>query len=97
MIRTIGRPFVRLTVESFFSSTPHSSMHSNMDMNLLMVSFVFGMVGMAMCMYGRKAGQPVPLISGAALMAVPYFIANMIVLLIVCCVLMVLPLFVHGN
>lgn len=68
-----------------------------MDMNLLMVSFVFGMVGMAMCMYGKKAGRPIPLISGAALMAVPYFIANMIVLLIVCCVLTILPLFIHGN
>lgn len=68
-----------------------------MDMNLLMVSFVFGMIGMGMCMYGRKAGQPIPLISGAALMAVPYFIANMVILLIVCCALMVLPLFVHGN
>lgn len=66
-----------------------------MDMNLLMVSFVFGMVGMAMCMYGRKAARPVPLVIGLALMVVPYFIPNIMILLIVCCALTALPLLVR--
>jgi len=66
-----------------------------MDVNLLMASFVFGMVGMAMCMYGKKAGRPVPLVAGLALMAVPYFIPNLMILLIVCCALTALPLLVR--
>lgn len=63
-----------------------------MDMNLLMVSFLFGMVGMGMFMYGRKAARPVPMIVGMALMAVPYFIPNLLILLVVCCALTILPL-----
>jgi len=67
-----------------------------MDANLLMVSFVFGMVGMAMCMYGKKAGRLVPLVTGLALMAAPYFIPNLMILLIVCCALTALPLLVRA-
>jgi hypothetical protein len=38
-----------------------------MDPNMLMLSFLFGLVGMAMLVYGRKAGRIVPLGVGAAL------------------------------
>ena len=34
---------------------------ANMDMNLVMISLVFGMIGMGMFMYGKKAGRMVPL------------------------------------
>jgi len=67
-----------------------------MDMNLLMASLLFGMVGMAMCMYGKKAGRMVPLGVGAALMVVPYFITNLIVLLLVCCGLVTVPWFTRN-
>ena len=62
-----------------------------MDINLLLASLVFGTVGMGMFMYGKKAGRMVPLGAGAGLMIVPYFIPNLIVLLIVGGGLMAMP------
>ena len=63
-----------------------------MDGNALMVSFLFGMVGLGMVQYGRKAGRAVPLMAGVLLMAVPYFIPNVLAMLLVCCGLTALPL-----
>jgi len=62
-----------------------------MDMNLLMASMLFGAIGMGMLMYGKKAGRPVPLIAGLALVTIPYFIPNLLILSVVCCVLTALP------
>ena len=62
-----------------------------MDMNLVMVSVIFGIIGMGMLMYGRKAGRMVPLGAGAGLMIVPYFIPSLMVLVIVGCGLMAAP------
>jgi hypothetical protein len=62
-----------------------------MDSNLLMLSIVFGMIGMGMFMYGKKAGRMVPLGAGAGLMIVPYFISSVIVLVIVGVGLMAVP------
>jgi hypothetical protein len=62
-----------------------------MDMNLVMVSVVLGIIGMGMFMYGKKAGRMVPLGAGAGLMVVPYFIPNLVVLLIVGVGLMAVP------
>ena len=62
-----------------------------MDQNVLITSLLFGMVGMAMFMYGKRAARLVPLIAGVCLMVVPYFIPNLIALLIVCCLLMASP------
>ena len=58
-----------------------------MDFNLLVLAFVFGMIGTGLFMYGRKAGRMVPLGAGVALIAVPYFITNLVVLLLVGCAL----------
>ena len=66
-----------------------------MNPNGLILSLLFGMVGMGMFMYGRKAGRMVPLLAGVALMAVPYFIPNVLVLLLVCCGLTALPWFLR--
>ena len=62
-----------------------------MDSNLLLASFLFGLIGMGMLMYGKKAGRPIPLLAGIALIAVPYFIPNLIVMLIVCCAVSAIP------
>ena len=61
-----------------------------MDSELL-VSFFFGLVGMAMFMYGRKAGRFVPLVAGGLLAVVPYFLPNWIAQLVVCSVLSAAP------
>jgi hypothetical protein len=62
-----------------------------MDHTLLMASFVFGLIGMGMFMYGKKAGRPIPLAAGAGLMVVPYFLSSLAVMLIVCCALTAVP------
>ena len=62
-----------------------------MDFTLLMASFVFGMIGMGMFMYGKKAGRPVPLFAGAGLIVVPYMFSHLVVLLVVGCALTAAP------
>jgi hypothetical protein len=62
-----------------------------MDSTTLFISLLFGSIGMAMLMYGKKAERLVPVGAGLALMVVPYCIPNAIALLIVCCVLTVTP------
>jgi hypothetical protein len=67
-----------------------------MDGNLLMASMLFGSIGLGMLMYGKKAGRPVPLIAGLALLTIPYFIPNLLILAIVCSVLTALPWVLRG-
>lgn len=67
-----------------------------MDSNLLMASFFFGMIGMGLFVYGKKSSRPVPLIAGLALIAIPYFIPNLIALTLVCTALCVLPWFLRA-
>jgi len=62
-----------------------------MDTNSFLVSFAFGTVGMGMFMYGKNAGRLVPLAAGVALMAVPYFIPNLIAMTVVCCLIAATP------
>ena len=57
----------------------------------LIVSLLFGMVGMGMFMYGRKAGRFVPLVAGGLLMVVPYFLPNWIAQVVVCTALTATP------
>ena len=62
-----------------------------MDTNILMASFFFGLVGLGMFLYGKKAGRMIPLGAGLGLMVVPYFLSNLAVLIVVGCVLMGVP------
>ena len=62
-----------------------------MDTNILVASFFFGLVGLGMFMYGKKAGRMIPLGAGLGLMVVPYFLSNLAVLIVVGCVLMGVP------
>jgi hypothetical protein len=62
-----------------------------MDSTSLIVSFVFGMAGMGFLMYGKSSGSLVPVAAGVLLMVCPYFIPNVIVMLIVCTALMIAP------
>ena len=62
-----------------------------MDSSSLMASLVFGMIGMGMLMYGKKAGRPIPLAAGAGLMVIPYFITHLVVMIIVCGALTAVP------
>jgi hypothetical protein len=62
-----------------------------MDTTSLMLSMLFGTVGVGFVMYAKKAGRLLPAIVGLALMVLPYFIPNVVVLLVVCIVLTAVP------
>jgi len=66
-----------------------------MDTNALIISIFFGLVGSAMFLYGKNASRMVPLGAGLALMIVPLFISNVILMLIVCCGITATPWFIH--
>jgi hypothetical protein len=68
-----------------------------MDGNALLAAFFFGMVGLGMFIYGKRAGRLVPLGVGTGLMVVPYFIANVVVLIVVCSALAAVPLVVRER
>jgi hypothetical protein len=42
----------------------------------IIIAVVFGLVGFAAFRYGRKNGEPRPLVIGIALMAYGYFVSN---------------------
>jgi hypothetical protein len=68
-----------------------------MDMTNLMISLLFGSLGMGFFMYGKSMGRLVPIGAGMALMIVPYFIANVIALLVVCLALAAVPFFLREG
>ena len=43
--------------------------------------------------YGKKEAEAVPMLAGAALCIVPYFIDNLLVLILVCAALLAAPFF----
>ena len=63
---------------------------------LLMWGMLFGAIGFGFFLYGRKQKSVVPLIAGIALCVVPYFIANVYVLVGVGVVLVAIPYFVRA-
>ncbi|HZN68392.1 MAG TPA: hypothetical protein VFB66_24110 [Tepidisphaeraceae bacterium] len=67
----------------------------DIDMGGLVVSFIFGSIGLGMFIYGRKMGRFVPLAAGLLLMVVPYFIPNWIVNCAVCSLLTAAPYFIR--
>jgi hypothetical protein len=72
-----------------------SALTHRMDDYGLIVSLFFGLVGMGMFMYGRKAGRMIPLIAGGLLMVVPYFLPNWIAQAVVCSALSATPLVIR--
>lgn len=66
-----------------------------MSESLLLWGLVFGSVGLALFVYGRKQSRPVPLVCGLALMVVPYFVDNTWALVGIGGALMALPWFLR--
>ena len=62
---------------------------------VLLWVLLFGSIGLGFFLYGKKQKTIVPLITGIALCVVPYFIANMYVLVTVGLVLIAVPFFVR--
>ncbi len=60
----------------------------------LMMGVLFGSIGLGFFVYGKKQKAVIPFVSGIGLMALPYFIPNIFILILVSIVLIILPYFV---
>jgi len=65
-----------------------------MDTNTLLLSMVFGAIGMGLFVYGKKSEQVPQLAAGVGLMVCPYFIPNVMALFVVGILLIAAPLMV---
>jgi hypothetical protein len=62
-----------------------------MNTSTLFWGIIFGSIGLAFFVYGKKQKALIPLFSGIGLMVVPYFISNMYFLVLSGVVLTALP------
>ena len=62
-----------------------------MDPLFLILSLLFGLIGMAMFMYGKKMQRLACLAAGLALMVCPYLIPGTLAMLLVCTALTAMP------
>lgn len=62
-----------------------------MDATTFIIGAVAGIFGVAYFIYGKKEQRPVPLLAGALLCVLPYFIGDVTVLLLVCAALLAAP------
>jgi hypothetical protein len=62
---------------------------------VLLWGMLFGAIGFGYFLYGKKQKAIIPLGVGIVLCVVPYFIANVYVLVIVGVILMAIPFFVR--
>ena len=61
----------------------------------LVWGLIFGSVGLAYFVYGRKQKRGVPLVSGIGLMVFPYFLSNVYLVVIIGIALVALPYFLR--
>lgn len=61
----------------------------------LMLSILFGSIGLGYFVYGRKQSNPVALVAGLSLMVIPYLISNNYLLSAVCVMIMLAPKLLH--
>ena len=60
----------------------------------LIWGMLFGIIGLAFFVYGKKQAAVMPLVCGLALMIYPYFVSNLILQVAIGFVLIALPCFV---
>lgn len=68
---------------------------ADLSASSLLLGVLFGSLGLGFFIYGRKQRTIVPLLCGLALMVVPYFIPNALLLFAVGFVLVAVPYFVR--
>jgi hypothetical protein len=64
--------------------------------SVLVWGLLFGSVGLGFFVYGKRQQAIVPLLSGIALMVVPYLLSNVYGLVAVGCLLIALPFLVRA-
>ena len=65
------------------------------DTSNMIWGLIFGTIGLGYFVYGKKQKAVIPFISGFGLMAIPYFVSNVYILVLSCLVLLVLPYFIR--
>ena len=61
---------------------------------MILWSFIFGSIGFGYFIYGKKQSNPVIRYTGVALMVYPYFLNNIIAIVLIGFILMFLPKFI---
>lgn len=74
---------------------PHFNKLNMTDEALLLCGVVFSSIGFGFFVYGKKQHRLIPLISGLALMVLPYFVDSVSLLIGAGIALMALPYFVR--
>ena len=64
-----------------------------MDAGVLLWGLLFSSIGLGFFLYGKKQRAAVPLVCGLVLMIYPYFIPNVIALVVIGLVLIAVPYF----
>lgn len=62
-----------------------------MDAGTLFAGVLFGSIGMAYMIYGKKQQKFIVMLSGLALCIIPYFISNLLFLYLICIAITALP------
>ena len=61
----------------------------------LLWGVLFGSIGFAYFIYGRRQGKMIPLVCGVVLMVYPYFMPNIAVLVIIGAIFVAVPYFLR--
>lgn len=64
-----------------------------MNISTLMWGIIFGSIGLGYFVYGKKQKAIIPMLSGIGLMAFPYFISNIYIMILIGIVLAAVPYF----
>lgn len=63
------------------------------DATTFVLGIIFSTVGLGFFLYGKRQGKLIPLVCGLLLMVFPYFISNVIILLVIGVALIAVPYF----
>lgn len=60
----------------------------------IMWGLLFGSIGLGYLVYGRRQRRGIALLSGVVLCAFPYFVGNVVLMILIAIVFMALPFFI---
>jgi hypothetical protein len=61
----------------------------------LLWGLLYGSIGLGFFIYGRNQRAPVPLVCGITLMVFPYFVSNVVLLVLIGAALIAIPFFLR--
>ena len=64
------------------------------NISTLIWGIIFGSIGLAFFVYGKKQKSIIPMLSGIGLMVFPYFISNIYIMILSGIVMVALPYFI---